>query len=78
MQARCDEAYPGRIDDSMICTGLDQGGIDTCQGDSGGQMVCETGARFYLHGVTSWGDKCAPPGNCGVYAKVKLDRWRNV
>jgi len=70
-RARCDRAYPGRIDDSMICAGLDQGGIDTCQGDSGGPMVCETGGKFYLHGVTSWGDSCASAGKFGVYAKVK-------
>ena len=71
-RARCDRAYPRRIDDSMICAGLDQGGIDSCQGDSGGPMVCETGGRYYLQGVTSWGDGCASPGKFGVYAKVKF------
>ena len=51
-RARCDQAYSG-IHDSMVCAGLDQGGIDSCQGDSGGPMVRETGGKFYLHGVTS-------------------------
>ena len=75
-RARCDKAYPGKIHDSMICAGLDQGGIDSCQGDSGGPMVCETGGRFYLHGATSWGYGCASPGKFGVYAKVKyLLKW---
>ena len=69
-RARCERAYPGEIDDSMICAGLDQGGVDTCQGDSGGPMVCETGGRYYLQGVTSWGYGCASPGKFGVYAKV--------
>ncbi|XP_068745607.1 MAM and LDL-receptor class A domain-containing protein 1-like isoform X1 [Montipora capricornis] len=67
---RCDKAYPNQIHDSMICAGLDQGGIDSCQGDSGGPMVCETGGRYYLHGVTSWGHGCALPNKFGVYAKV--------
>ncbi|XP_020612540.1 MAM and LDL-receptor class A domain-containing protein 1-like [Orbicella faveolata] len=77
-RTRCDKAYPGKIHDSMICAGLDQGGIDTCQGDSGGPMVCETGGKFYLQGATSWGYGCAQPGKFGVYAKVKnLLPWLN-
>lgn len=77
-RARCDRAYPGKIHDSMICAGLDQGGIDSCQGDSGGPMVCETGGRYYLQGATSWGYGCASPGKFGVYAKVKyLLNWLN-
>ena len=70
-RARCDKAYPNKIHDSMICAGVDQGGIDSCQGDSGGPMVCENGGRFYVHGATSWGYGCAAPGKFGVYAKVK-------
>lgn len=73
---RCEWAYLGRIHDSMICAGLDRGGIDSCQGDSGGPMVCETGGRYYLHGATSWGYGCAAKGKFGVYAKVKyLMSW---
>ncbi|KAL9985540.1 hypothetical protein ACROYT_G007958 [Oculina patagonica] len=75
-RARCDKAYPNKIHDSMICAGLDQGGIDSCQGDSGGPMVCENGGRYYLHGATSWGYGCASAGKFGVYAKVKyLMQW---
>lgn len=68
---RCEKAYPDKIHDSMICAGVDEGGIDSCQGDSGGPMVCESGGRFYLQGATSWGYGCAAAGKFGVYAKVK-------
>ena len=77
-RARCDKAYPGNIHDSMICAGLNQGGIDSCQGDSGGPMVCISGGRYYLQGATSWGYGCAVAGKFGVYAKVKyLLSWIN-
>ena len=55
---------------SIICAGFDQGLVDTFQGESGRPMVCETGRRYYLHGVTSWGYDCASPGKFGVNAKV--------
>ncbi|KAL9953476.1 hypothetical protein ACROYT_G040898 [Oculina patagonica] len=73
---RCINAYPGKIDDSMLCAGLDIGGVDTCQGDSGGPLVCEFNGTWYLEGVTSWGYGCARPGKYGVYAKVRnLKPW---
>ncbi|KAK3747290.1 hypothetical protein QZH41_010827, partial [Actinostola sp. cb2023] len=71
-QDTCMKSYPNEIDDTMICAGLQQGGIDACQGDSGGPMVCETAGRFYLHGATSWGYGCAYPDKYGVYARVNL------
>ena len=73
---RCEWSYLGQIHESMICAGLDRGGVDSCQGDSGGPMVCETGEKFYLQGVTSWGKGCGRPNKYGVYARVKyLLEW---
>ena len=74
---RCLAAYPQKIDDSMLCAGLDQGGVDACQGDSGGPLVCEHRPhRWFLEGATSWGWGCAVPGKFGVYARVRhFRKW---
>lgn len=73
---RCINAYPGEIDDTMLCAGLNVGGVDTCQGDSGGPLVCEFNGTWHLEGVTSWGYGCAQAGKYGVYAKVQnLKSW---
>ncbi|KAL9985424.1 hypothetical protein ACROYT_G007835 [Oculina patagonica] len=74
---KCKKAYGwSNIDYSMICAGFDAGGVDACQGDSGGPMVCEFNDKWYLEGVTSWGNGCAAAGKYGVYAKVRfLKSW---
>lgn len=75
-EARCKVVYPGQIGDSMLCAGLDKGGVDSCQGDSGGPLVCQFNNLWYLEGATSWGYGCASPNKYGVYAKVRyLKNW---
>lgn len=75
-KSRCLKGYPGEIDDSMLCAGLDQGGVDACQGDSGGPLVCEFNGRWFVEGATSWGNGCAKPGYYGIYANVDyLRSW---
>lgn len=69
--ARCKRIYSSSLDESMLCAGLDEGGVDSCQGDSGGPLVCEYSGKWYLEGATSFGVGCATPGYPGVYAKVR-------
>ena len=75
----CQRAYPGELDDTMLCAGYAQGGVDACQGDSGGPLVCEFSGKWYLVGITSWGRGCADPNKYGVYAKVPVFMsWTNA
>ncbi|XP_043853116.1 kallikrein-8 [Dromiciops gliroides] len=71
-QDQCEEAYPGKISDGMVCAG-DNAGVDTCQGDSGGPLVCEG----VLQGITSWGaDPCGTVNKPGVYTSVcRYTEW---
>merc|ERR1712223_1044966 len=63
----CRDSYgQSDITDSMICAGLDQGGKDSCRGDSGGPFMCGN----ELSGVVSWGYGCAEAGYPGVYTQT--------
>ena len=68
------------ITDQMMCAGFEEGGIDTCEGDSGGPLFSAmygnddstntTDCNFVLVGITSFGIGCAVPGYPGIYTKV--------
>jgi len=70
---KCKAAYPGNIwEDAQFCAGLDKGGKDSCNGDSGGPAVFQdpvTGMWSQI-GVVSWGKGCAQPMQYGIYSKV--------
>ena len=62
---------------TMICAGYAEGGRDSCEGDSGGPLQCQScDRRWILVGVTSFGDGCAKPKLPGVYTRVaSLLKW---
>ncbi|KAM9431292.1 transmembrane protease serine 12-like isoform 1-T1 [Salvelinus alpinus] len=70
--------YNGYIKNGMICGGSETGVVDTCQGDSGGPLQCfsEDQEKFYIVGVTSFGDACGLPKRPGVYTRAsKYSAW---
>jgi secreted trypsin-like serine protease len=51
---------------SHLCAGYPDGGVDACNGDSGGPQV----AGGKLIGIVSYGTGCARPNKPGIYTKV--------
>ena len=68
----CNDSWPD-LDASMLCAGYEEGGKDSCPQDSGGALVCQYGGKYYVEGVTSYGeDECkGSPDTYGVYTKVR-------
>ena len=50
--------------------GETDGGIDLCQGDTGGPLICLGEGNPYLVGIASWGNACGDVNAAGVYSKV--------
>ncbi|XP_060601291.1 tryptase-2-like [Ruditapes philippinarum] len=69
--------YKNQVSDNMICAGLEDGGVDTCLGDSGGPLQCQINNKWYQVGITSWGPvRCAEPRKPGVYTDIsKYTEW---
>ncbi|XP_063966351.1 uncharacterized protein LOC135156797 [Lytechinus pictus] len=71
---RCKELHsiPDDFDlKNFICAGYERGGIDACQLDDGGPLVCEGfDGRWHLAGITSSSDRCADPGFPRFYTRV--------
>ncbi|XP_060801261.1 chymotrypsinogen B [Amyelois transitella] len=57
------------ITDNMVCAG--RGRRDSCAGDSGGPLLCrDNNMRYYLQGITSFGDGCGKRGKYGIYTRT--------
>nr|XP_015833214.1 PREDICTED: trypsin-1 isoform X1 [Tribolium castaneum] len=61
-----------KIQNTQICAGHEQGGIDACWADSGGPLMIETGAvdQMMVVGVVSTGIGCARPFLPGLYTRI--------
>jgi secreted trypsin-like serine protease len=77
-KGECQTYYPGRIYDDMMCAGNGAtGGIDSCQGDSGGALFHQGpggDTNQTAVGVVSWGVGCAQAGRPGVYSSMAYHR----
>ncbi|KAI3386228.1 hypothetical protein SNEBB_000635 [Seison nebaliae] len=52
----------------QTCATASKRNEDTCFGDSGGPLICRDGSKWYLHGLTSFGEGCGLRGT--VYTRV--------
>lgn len=70
--SKCTEGYGDVITDRMVCAGVEEGGVDACQNDSGGPLEVDG----ELLGIVSWGKGCAQKGFPGVYSSIpSLRSW---
>lgn len=69
---RCNDvqSYDGYVGEGQLCAGFEEGGVDSCVGDSGGPLFVDTGGRVQQVGVVSYGRGCAEPFFYGIYTSV--------
>lgn len=69
--AECKQSYGDDLKTfNVICAGYKEGQIDSCAGDSGGPLLVQRNSKWYVYGVTSFGDECGKEGKYGIYSKT--------
>jgi len=69
--AACSSANDQTTTANMLCAGRISGGVDACNGDSGGPLFINLAGSSTQVGVTSFGfGLCATSGKYGVWARV--------
>lgn len=76
-KSKCQQMYDKarimrRISDNVICAGYEEGGKDSCEGDSGGPLMLRLPGQqsWTLIGLVSNGVRCAEPNLPGIYTRV--------
>ncbi|XP_071082923.1 chymotrypsinogen A-like [Haliotis cracherodii] len=65
----CAKLWRGYVNNNHICVGMGDKGA--CRGDSGGPMMCSKNGRYYLVGITSWGEEsCTEYGYPNIFTRV--------
>ena len=61
------------VPEKMVCAGFVKGGVDTCQGDSGGGLVCPASdGSWQVVGIVATGsDICGAVGKPGIYTELQ-------
>ena len=72
----CARTFPS-MSKQKLCAGHSvEGGVDTCVGEGGGQLLCNKHGYYTLDGIISYGKSCALAGFLTVYSKVcKVLPW---
>ncbi len=63
-------SYNGALYANQLCAGLEEGGRDSCVGDSGGPMIVNYEGQVQQVGIVSFGFGCALPNFYGVYTDI--------
>uniref|UniRef100_A0A8C1R7S8 chymotrypsin n=1 Tax=Cyprinus carpio TaxID=7962 RepID=A0A8C1R7S8_CYPCA len=72
-QAQCRRFWgKNTITDAMICAGAS--GASSCEGDSGGPLMCESSGVWYQVGIVSWGHKSCSTDRPVAYTRVSYFR----